>query len=149
MRIETTPQEQRQSPLVIPFQRQSTREPLPPAQMDQLEEPLPSTSQKELQKQILEAEQFGATVEPPPAGTCNINALQGNVINRLPGLGPGVEDDDDYFHLTCHVDNSLKEKIEHGKFVELERLLPKNRFNEENRFEWVTKDCMTFLGSPG
>ena len=36
------------------------------------------------------------------------------------------DSDDDFFHVTCHVDQSLCNKIEMGEFVELERLLPKD-----------------------
>ena len=59
--------------------------------------------------------------------------------------------DDDFFHLTCHIEPSLIQKIENGEFVELERLLPKDRGNFskggafENRFEWVQRDGGTFL----
>ena len=34
--------------------------------------------------------------------------------------------DDEFFHITCHVEDSLKEKIEAGKFVKLEKLLIKD-----------------------
>ena len=34
--------------------------------------------------------------------------------------------DDQFFHITCHVDKSIKDKIEAGKFVELEKLLIKD-----------------------
>ena len=32
--------------------------------------------------------------------------------------------DDDFFHLTCHIDSNIREKIEKGDFVDLEKLLP-------------------------
>ena len=74
---------------------------------------------------ILEAEKFRSTVEPP----------KGKEL-----------DDDDFFHLTCHIDSNMKVKIEKGEFVELERLLPKRNFyREDRRLEWVSKDGMTFL----
>ena len=65
-------------------------------------------------------------------------------MNRV---GPGKDegDDDDYFHLTCHVDCAMKAKIERGEFVELERLLPKSKNANENRFEWTTRDSLTFI----
>ena len=80
---------------------------------------------------IIKAEQFKATVEPPPKGKfCH-----------------EVYDDDDYFHLCCHVDMGLKAKIEKGEFVKLERLLPKQRsgFRQEESLEWISKDGMTYL----
>ena len=55
--------------------------------------------------------------------------------------------DDKIFHLTCHVDSSLKAKIEKGEYIDLERLLPKRKnFNQnDNHLEWVSKDGLTFL----
>ena len=60
-----------------------------------------------------------------------------------------------FFHLTCHIDAGLQAKIENGQFVDLDKLLPKDRlscFNsrsictgEENKFEWVQRDGGTFL----
>ena len=40
-------------------------------------------------------------------------------------VGTGLSDDD-FFHLTCHIDQSLKKKIENGEFVDLDKLLPKD-----------------------
>ena len=62
-------------------------------------------------------------------------------------IGKGVSDDD-FFHLTCNIEPALIHKIEKGEFVELEKLLPKEKYNcsEENRLEWVQRDSGTFLG---
>ena len=35
--------------------------------------------------------------------------------------------DDEFFHITCHVEEALKFKIEQGKFVDFEKLLVKDR----------------------
>ena len=80
-------------------------------------------------KFILEAEHFRENVEPPVKDTYD------------------TLDDDNYFHLACHVDENLKEKIEHGEFVDLEKLLPKQRPHKSGgeRLEWVSKDGMTYL----
>ena len=62
-------------------------------------------------------------------------------------IGSGVSDDD-FFHLTCHIEPSLIHKIENGEFVELEKLLPKERLGgktEEGRLEWVHRDGGTYL----
>ena len=37
------------------------------------------------------------------------------------------DDDDDFFHVTCQVEASLREKIQHDDFMELDKLLPKER----------------------
>ena len=65
-------------------------------------------------------------------------------------IGAGVSDDD-FFHLTCYLEPSLIHKIEKGEFIELEKLLPKDRYsftrggNDESRFEWVQRDGNTYL----
>ena len=35
-----------------------------------------------------------------------------------------LDDDDDFFHVSCHIDGALRLKIERGEFVELEKLIP-------------------------
>ena len=55
--------------------------------------------------------------------------------------------DDDFFHLTCHVEPLLRNKIENGQFVELERLLPKSRaqvMDEDQRMQFVNRNGATF-----
>ena len=64
---------------------------------------------------------------------------------QIPDIGSGISDDD-FFHLTCHIELSLIHKIEKGEFVELEKLLPKDKFNKsEDRLEWVQRDGGNFL----
>ena len=65
-------------------------------------------------------------------------------------MGTGLSDDD-FFHLTSHIDPLLKQKIEAGEFVDLDKLLPKdrmgtnNRYSDDNRMEWVQRDGGTYL----
>ena len=40
--------------------------------------------------------------------------------------GTGSNIDNEFFHITCHIELGLKQKIERGEFVELERLLPRD-----------------------
>ena len=83
-----------------------------------------------------------------PSGSGVTGNLVGNPYNSgLTGLT-----DDDFFHLTCHIDQSLREKIEKGAYVDLEKLLPKERGNsfggageDGGRLEWVRRDGHTFL----
>ena len=66
---------------------------------------------------------------------------------QIVDIGSGVSDDD-FFHLTCHIEPSLIHKIEKGEFVELEKLLPKDKLGgkmEENHLEWVQRDGGTYL----
>ena len=94
-------------------------------------------------KRILESEQFNATIEPPPKGR--------NLFPDIDMVKRSEQDDlhdDEFFHLTCHVDKNLKSKIEMGEFIDLEKLLPRRKLrngNEENRLEWVSRDGMTYL----
>ena len=92
------------------------------------------------ERTLLEAEKFKATVEPLQTGN-------DKDLSHILNIGSGVSDDD-FFHLTCHIEPSLIHKIEKGEFVELEKLLPKDRFRnhkEEGRLEWVQRDGGTFL----
>ena len=49
------------------------------------------------------------------------------VIDQKVELLRKLDDDDDFFHVSCHIDEGIKSKIEKGEFVDLERLLPKDR----------------------
>ena len=74
---------------------------------------------------------------------------QDSIVNgqvEIPNIGAGVSDDD-FFHLTCFIEPSLIHKIEKGEFVELKKLLPKDKLGrtEEGRLEWVQRDGGTFL----
>ena len=92
---------------------------------------------KEFVRDILvEVEQFKATV------------------HRLKGKPTGEDIwldsmDDDFFHITCHIDESLRSKISRGEFVELEKLLPKDRVSgrltEDNKMELVNKNGLTYF----
>ena len=67
-------------------------------------------------------------------------------------VGVGISDDD-FFHLTCHIDSNLKAKIEKGQFVDLDKLLPKERSSfdpsqniaNETKLEWVQSEGSTYL----
>ena len=110
-------------------------------------------------KSLLDAEKYKAIiVEPPEPGESHnnletVHAVGGpvfspNAIRNEPvvNTGSGISDDD-FFHLMCHVDSTLVSKIEKGEFVDLEKLLPKDkkRKMEENRLEWVYQEGNTFL----
>ena len=75
---------------------------------------------------ILEVEKFKASIAPP---------IQGKEIDKLLSLlRKNLDNDDDFFHLTCHIDKNLRAKIANGEFVDLEKLLPSDRRrpNDEN-----------------
>ena len=88
-------------------------------------------------KIILDAERFKEKINPPP----------GKDAVRPAGLGAeGLDVDDQFFHVTCHVDQGLKQKIEKGEFIDLEKLLPKNRnLRTENKLDLVYHDGQSFF----
>ena len=83
-------------------------------------------------------------------GSLDQNLVQ---MPHMPLIGqPGqvVEkfSDDDFFHLTCHIEPSLRAKIERGEYVDLEKLLPnktRSKYSEDTRLEWLHRDGGTFL----
>ena len=118
---------------------------------------------------IRDAERFRANIEAPTGRhiTGELERLQDNnavnagvdVINQeLPNpvfslnrdnlSYPSSTVDDQFFHITCHIDQAIKNKIEKGEFVELEKLLPKDptkRLMDETRMELVNKDGATYF----
>ena len=102
-------------------------------------------------KSVIEAEKFKATLAEPKDRS-NVSQMIGNILEAQehPIMVTENLSDDDFFHLTCHIDSTLRSKIEKGEYVDLEKLLPKERgasfgTTDENRLEWVQKDGLTFL----
>ena len=88
---------------------------------------------------ILAAERYKASIQQPPEGTCqNLdNELNSQVLNmKLARFFDS--DDDEFFHITCHIDPSLRAKIRIGGFVELEKLLQKPEallYKKQDRYQ--------------
>ena len=106
--------------------------------------------ERESEKFVIEAKQFWASVEPPVPGNTHNELIRKNEPMRnnvmVQVMQPVDSDnDDDFFHLACHMDAALKVKIERGEFVDLDRLLRKRRNQGKSHLEWITKDGMTFL----
>ena len=126
------------------------------------ESPKPSTSgadeeqamreeaRRKSDQAIINAERFKAVVNPPSGTLANVwgetNGLTGlpvmrqnvplseathNVVNMQ--VDPNLDIDDQFFHITCHVEENLHWKIAKGEFMDLEKLLPKTR-NNRNSF---------------
>ena len=75
-----------------------------------------------------------------------MNIPKGNVQASLPLAV--IENDDDFFHVTCHLDDNLREKIERGEFVDLERLLPKDRQSgkaQDDKIEIFSRDGVAYF----
>ena len=81
---------------------------------------------------IIEVEQYKAMVEQP----------KGKMTDQ-------VISDDEFFHLTCHIDPLVRSKIETGDFVDLEKLLPKDRPDRlnEGKMDLINKDGQTYFVS--
>ena len=91
------------------------------------------------EKAILDAEKYKATIAEPPEPGNEIIIPHFDVRSSI--------SDDDFFHLVCHIDSSMVSKIEKGEFIELKKLLPKDRKrkSDDNHLEWVHQDGGTFL----
>ena len=92
---------------------------------------LGTSTHEKTEQRIIQAEQFRA----------NIVAPKGRNLM-------GDDNDDDFFHITCHIEQGFRENIQNGDFIDLERLLPKERrnsLNEEQRLEWVSREGATFF----
>ena len=94
---------------------------------------------------IIQAKQFRAQVTAPKGNEINV---QNKYV-----LPPEIEllrqndNDDDFFHITCHVDPGLKSKIERGEFVELDKLFSKEgaMLNDAKKIELVNRGGTTFF----
>ena len=92
-------------------------------EVDDTGDPELTAARQRTQKIILESEKFKANIVVPQGKLSEIKQLidvDENIV-RLRDL----DNDDDFFHVTCRLDHSLKTKIEAGEFVDLEKLLPK------------------------
>ena len=121
---------------------------------------------------LIQAEKFCTKVEAPKGkGFSNVlmpydyEKLRSKFI-RPEGLAPidskilflrNFDQDDEFFHIASHIDPGLRSKIEHGEFVDLERLLPKERLlggrsvNDDlnkHLYQLITQDTNTYLDPP-
>ena len=98
---------------------------------------------------ILDAEKYKATIAPPKGMQMFQEDLRPYFKSELE-LRRFVDTDDDFFHMTCHVEDSLKAKIQRGEFVDLERLLLqyRNQLNNDRRpVEIVNVGGQTHIGT--
>ena len=69
---------------------------------------------------ILESEKFKANLVAP-TGMLPLE------INSDIELLRKLDNDDDFFHISCHIEPCLRAKIERGEFIELDKLLPDDK----------------------
>ena len=113
-------------------------------------------------EQVIAAEKFKSDINQPQgkSATLDINQpFEKLFIETAKKYFAGVErprndceiiEEDDFFHITCHVEIALMQKIEKGEYVDLERLLVHDRFtsrSNEERLEFVSREGQTFLTS--
>ena len=86
---------------------------------------------------IIAAEKFKASIQPPPKG----NTFDDNFKLKLARYFDN--EDDKFFHITCHVDPVIRAKIHKGEFIELEKLLQKPEalmYKKRNRYQMIIED---------
>ena len=110
-------------------------------------QPMTSDGRTGAEKAILEAEQFKVSVNPPTG--MGDNLLQFNNVERMSEFERFIaeREDDDFFHLTCHIEAGLRQRIERGLFVDLEKLLPRSRMqvlSADQHMQMVNRDGNTF-----
>ena len=90
---------------------------------------------------IIQAEKQKATILPNPGKEEILDRVDPNNMNHLTSDG-------EFLHITCHVDNSIRARIQRGEFVELEKLLLKPKHflgtRDGEKVEMLNKEGKTF-----
>ena len=89
-------------------------------------------ARRKAKQMIVDAEKYKADMVNPSGTINNIDYVS----------------DDKFFHLSCHVDDTMKRKIEKGEFVDLEKLLPREKSGfkqNDGRLEIINKDGQTYF----
>ena len=91
----------------------------------------------------MDAERFKANVNPLPG----IDCLQFTNVQ----VDYNLDVDDQFFNVTCHVDEAMKTKIAKGKCIDLEKLPRKIRYGSwgnsvnDNKLELIYGDGQSFF----
>ena len=101
-----------------------------------------SLARQQREQLTLEAEKHTASLEKPTGEQFHDELFRG-LTDYLKCM-VSVEDDK-FFHITCHVDPTLKQKIERGEYVDLERLLPKDRMS----MKCIDQQALTLVNHDG
>ena len=76
-----------------------------------------------------------------------VNAPSGGSLQHF-NVVQGLDIDDQFFHITCHIEESVHKRIEAGAYVDLEKLLPKPKGRpgvNENKMELVYRDGHSYF----
>ena len=122
---------------------------------DEMSEQLEAGNRK-AERMIAEAEKFKVSVNAPTGEVNNLMVQQVVLADAQPTRLPDPDPtpmiayqpniDDEFSHIACHIDSSIKAKIERGEFVDLEKLLPKNRRNSNDcRMDLVFRDGHSYF----
>ena len=107
---------------------------------------------------VIEVEKFKAAVNSPPgmsgdlsglqlAPNFNHNHMSVNSGQFVGAVGLRLDSDNEFFRVTCHVANVLRERIQKGDYVELEKLLPKVKgwAGNNNKMNLIFKDGHSYF----
>ena len=148
IRLQTPPMRQvrnstPQQPLVQPAETDPLVDVEPPR-----DDPELAAARARTEKILLESEKFKVNITAPQGRLSDLKQLV-DIDENILRLRE-MDSDDDFFHVTCHADQSVKTKIEAGEFIDLERLLPKEKggmmdCRDEQQLELVTRGGNTFF----
>ena len=121
--------------------------------LDFEEQPGPSI-RDQAHARIVEAEKYRAEIEKPTGkqdlftGLFGMSEESQGSINRCEFPEKPILDDDEFMHITCHVEDNLVSIAENGGFLELDKVLTKynKSFNQEEsqKLEMVSKDGQVY-----
>ena len=122
---------------------------------------------------VMQAEKFRARVEAPKGNFANYSDMllpydYEKIKSRFvkpDGLAPldrdimflrNFDQDDEFFHITSQIEPNFRSKIEKGEYIELERLLPKDRSSLNNKsddlnrqlFQLITQGTNSYVDQP-
>ena len=115
-----------------------------------------SEARDQADKFVIDAEKSKADVVAPK-GKQNVQYGEHDFVNSLLDkfsnnleLKRFFDNDDEFFHIACHIEPSLRTKIQNGEYVELEKLLPRSgnklaSANDDKRLELVFSKEGTFV----
>ena len=106
--------------------------------------------------QMLQAERFKASVNA--LGMNNVGFSENQTGKNNSGLSHGqglnnvmdrveLDMDNQFFHVTCHVEPNLRAKIQWGEYFDLEKLLPKSKMNKgnDNKMDLVFREGHSYF----
>ena len=155
---------ERQRSAVDDGQRPSTsrdvQEPQPSTSRGGSRQGMMSQARTAAHEAVIQAEKFKASIQPRGMNYNNqTSPVQKRGINFNNPMSPRherlqmmhlryLDDDDDFFHVSCHIDKAIIAKIERGEFIDLEKLLQKKTLlepNNDKRLQLVNRDGESYF----